>query len=164
MYCSTSSGESGRFNCRLVVEAANGPTTVAGEEILRAKGIQFLPDILVNAGGVTVSYFEWLKNLDQVRWGRLFRKWEEKSKKNLLEVVQKATGGDEKKYDKARKKLLEGATERDIVYGGLEEIISTATSEVIEISNQYGVDLRTGAYILAITRLNEYYLGSGLVV
>ena len=87
-----------------------------------------------------MSYFEWLKNLDHVRWGRLFRKWEEKSKKNLLEVVQKATGGDEKKYDKARKKLLEGATERDIVYGGLEEIISTATSEVIEISKKLRKD------------------------
>ena len=89
-----------------MVEAANGPTTVGAEKIMLEKGVKFLPDILVNAGGVTVSYFEWLKNLDHVRWGRLFRKWEEKSKKNLIEVVQKATGGDEKRYDKAKKELL----------------------------------------------------------
>ena len=153
-----------RFNCKLIVEAANGPTTERGEEILKEKGVKFLPDILVNSGGVTVSYFEWLKNLDHVRWGRLLRKWEEKSKKNLLDVVQKALEGDPKKFYMAEKDLLEGATERDIVYGGLEEIISTATAEVIEMSNKHEVDLRTGAYILAITRLNDYYLGSGLIV
>lgn len=61
---------------------------------MKAKGVSFLPDILCNAGGVTVSYFEWLKNLEHVRWGRLLRKWEEKSKKNLIDVVQKATNGD----------------------------------------------------------------------
>lgn len=63
-----------RFNCKLIVEAANGPTTKKGEEILLKKGVNFLPDVLCNGGGVTVSYFEWLKNLDHVRWGRLMRK------------------------------------------------------------------------------------------
>jgi glutamate dehydrogenase (NAD(P)+) len=62
-----------------------------------------LPDVLCNAGGVTVSYFEWLKNIEHVRWGRLFRKWEEKSKKNLLDVLQNAAQGDEAKYEKAKK-------------------------------------------------------------
>jgi len=61
-----------------VAEAANGPTTIRAEEIMSKKGILFLPDILLNAGGVTVSYFEWLKNLDHMRPGRLTRKWEEK--------------------------------------------------------------------------------------
>lgn len=63
-----------KFNCKLIIEAANGPTTRAGEEILLKKGVQFLPDVLCNGGGVTVSYFEWLKNLEHVRWGRLLRK------------------------------------------------------------------------------------------
>ena len=80
-----------RFQAKLIVEAANGPTTMEGEEILKKKGVQFLPDILCNAGGVTVSYFEWLKNLEHVRPGRMNRKWEEKHKQNLLEVIQKAT-------------------------------------------------------------------------
>lgn len=62
------------FKCKLVVEAANGPTTMKGEEILLKKGVSFLPDVLCNGGGVTVSYFEWLKNIEHVRWGRLLRK------------------------------------------------------------------------------------------
>ena len=63
-----------KFQCKLIIEAANGPTTRTAEEILLSKGVSFLPDVLCNGGGVTVSYFEWLKNIEHVRWGRLLRK------------------------------------------------------------------------------------------
>lgn len=66
-----------RFNCKLIAEGANGPTTMAAEDVLLQKGVIFLPDILLNAGGVTVSYFEWLKNLKHIRPGRMTRRWEE---------------------------------------------------------------------------------------
>lgn len=78
------------------------------EQIMLAKGHQFLPDVLCNAGGVTVSYFEWLKNLDHVRPGRMQRKWEEKTKDNLLSVIAKASGIDETNFNKGL--LLKGAT------------------------------------------------------
>lgn len=104
-----------RFECKVVVEAANGPTTIEGEKICLAKGIRFLPDVLCNAGGVAVSYFEWLKNLEHVRPGRMQRKWEEKTKHNLIEVISSATGT---KIDESL--LLKGATEKDIVHAGIE--------------------------------------------
>lgn len=88
------------------------------------------------------------------------RKWEEKSKQNLLTVICQATGLTEDKFD--RTLLLEGATERDIVYAGLEEIMSSATNEVIKTSINRKVDLRTAAYINAINRLDEFYAITGV--
>ena len=111
-----------RFECSIVVEAANGPTTIEGERICTAKGIKFLPDVLCNAGGVSVSYFEWLTNLEHVVPGRMQRKWEEKTKLNLLEVITQATGIE---VDKSV--LLEGAVEKDIVLAGIEEVLTQAT-------------------------------------
>lgn len=151
-----------RFDCKLVVEAANGPTTAMGEQILEKKGIKFLPDVLCNAGGVTVSYFEWIKNLDHVRFGRLSRKWEEKSKRNLVDVLGKTMNISEEKLIEAKNSMYEGATERDIVYGGLEEVMSQATNEVIDNSVKLGVDLRIAAYVTAIEKLNTYYSLSGI--
>ena len=149
-----------RFHAKLIVEAANGPTTLEAEKIMLAKGHQFLPDVLCNAGGVTVSYFEWLKNIDHVRPGRMHRKWEEKTRDNLLDVISNATGIDIENFDKDL--LLEGATERDIVYAGLDEVMSQATREVIDTSLNRKVDLRTAAYINAINKLDEFYTISGI--
>ena len=93
-----------KLQCKILAEAANGPTTLAAEEILHKRGILVLPDILLNAGGVTVSYFEWLKNLDHMRPGRLVKRvtkiinlskikqWEERSKQNIIKLIADKTG------------------------------------------------------------------------
>jgi glutamate dehydrogenase (NAD(P)+) len=130
------------------------------EKILLARGVKFLPDVLCNAGGVAVSYFEWLKNLDHVRPGRMQRKWEEKTRENLLDVILEATGLSESEIDK--KLLLEGARERDIVYAGLEEVMSQATTEVIETAKNKKLDLRMAAYVNGIRKLHEFYTLSGI--
>ena len=90
-------GNADRLKCKAVVEGANGPTTLAAEEILAAKGIICCPDLLMNGGGVTVSYFEWLKNLDHVSPGKLSKKYDERSQKKLLEIkktMEEQTNGN----------------------------------------------------------------------
>lgn len=108
-----------KFQCKVVIEAANGPTTMSAEEIMVKRGIHFFPDVLMNAGGVTVSYFEWLKNLDHTRPGRLTKKWEEKSKINLLKAVEKLTGQKMKDIGPEESALLAGPSELDMVRSGL---------------------------------------------
>ena len=123
------------------------------------KGVQFLPDVLCNGGGVTVSYFEWIKNLDHARPGRMYRKWEEKTKKNMLEIVADGTGINMSKF---KKPLLEGAKELDLVYSGLEDVMTEATNNVIKVALEENVDFRTAAFIISIRRLDKFYSISGI--
>jgi len=152
-----------KFQCKILAEAANGPTTLAGEEILLSKGVLILPDILLNAGGVTVSYFEWLKNLDHIRPGRMIKRWEEKSRRNLIEVINQATGLniqiDEKQAD-----MLRGPTELDIVYSGLEEVMCSAVEETKTTAKRLGVNLRIAAYVNAIEKVHLSFEESGIVL
>ena len=104
-----------------------------------------------------LSYLEWLKSLEHVTPGRINRKWEEKTKENLLQVVAEATGLE---YD--RSKLLKGATEADIVLSGVEDVLIQATNEVIDIALKRKLDLRTAAYISGITKLDQSYTLSGI--
>lgn len=88
--------------------------------------------------------------------------WEEKSKKNFIEVIEKATEIEHSKFRAAEKSLLEGAKERDIVYGGLEEVMTTATNEVLDMAFSKNLDLRTAAYVLAISKLDDFYMTRGI--
>ncbi len=121
------SGNVSKIQAKMVVEAANGPTTPTASKALLANGVVILPDLLVNAGGVVVSYFEWLKNLSHVRFGRMNKRWEEYSKSKVLEIVEQSTG---RQLDPAMKAMaVIGAEEHQIVYSGLEDTMINACRE-----------------------------------
>lgn len=123
-----------RIRAKLIVEAANGPTTPTAADILEKKGIVIIPDVVANAGGVTVSYFEWLKNLSHVRFGRLNKKWEETSNQRIVEFVEECFG--KAMMEPSRRKLLvSGPNEVDLVYSGLEDTMYNAIHEVYKTSS-----------------------------
>lgn len=104
-----------KVNCKIIAEGANGPTTVAAEEILLNRGILIMPDVLCNAGGVTCSYFEWLKNLGHISPGKLIRRWEEKSNIRLGNMISKKITGQELTLSTEDLQMLRGPSEVTIV-------------------------------------------------
>ena len=152
----------GRVRARILAEAANGPTTAAAAEILRNKGVLIIPDIYLNAGGVTVSYFEWLKNLSHVRFGRMGKRFEQTSFEKLLRVVEESTG--RRLSDAERKGVARGADEIDLVNSGLEESMAIAYNQIREVwkSESRIPSLRTAAFISAINKIAICYAELGI--
>ncbi|HEY6243440.1 MAG TPA: Glu/Leu/Phe/Val dehydrogenase [Pyrinomonadaceae bacterium] len=146
-----------RVKAKIVAEAANGPTTAAAEVILLRKGVLVIPDIYLNAGGVTVSYFEWLKNLSHVRFGRLGKRFDQTTFENMLRVVEKATG--KKLSEDELRKIARGADEIDLVNSGLEETMVVAYQQIREIwkTDHKIPSLRTAAFISAINKVAICY-------
>ncbi|SHM02656.1 glutamate dehydrogenase (NAD(P)+) [Chitinophaga jiangningensis] len=147
---------------RIIGEAANGPLTPEADEILNKKGVIVVPDMFLNAGGVTVSYFEWLKNLSHVRYGRLGKRFDENMNMHILQTIEDLTG--KKVSDKERKFIAHGADEVDLVYSGLEETMHAALHEVrdVMISNPQIHDMRTAAYVCAINKVGAAYEQLGI--
>jgi glutamate dehydrogenase (NAD(P)+) len=152
----------GRIKARIIAEGANGPTTAAAEKILLKKNVMVIPDMYLNAGGVTVSYFEWLKNLSHVRFGRMGKRFEETAFHKMLHAVEHATGKDF--TEKERKAIARGADEIDLVNSGLEETMVNAYVEIREIWKKDPAipDLRTAAFINAINKIAVSYLELGI--
>jgi len=143
--------------CQPLPEPCDGIATTRKEDVLNEKGIVVIPDIFLNAGGVTVSYFEWLKNLSHVRFGRLGKRYDEASGRNMISVVENMTG---KTATAAQKNLVErGADELDLVYSGLEETMITAYHTIrSEFKSTPGIkDLRTAAFVVAIRKIAKSY-------
>lgn len=115
------------LQCKILAEAANGPTTPYAEEILEKRGIVILPDILMNAGGVTVSYFEYVKNLGHISPGKMAKRWETKSKAVIYDTISEELASMGKELDIRQE--MEGAAERDLVYSGLEDVMCEAIVE-----------------------------------
>jgi glutamate dehydrogenase (NAD(P)+) len=147
-------GNADAIRVKAIFEGANGPTTYAAEQIFLRKGIVCAPDMLVNGGGVTCSYFEWLKNLDHVAPGRLTKKYQIKSQAKLLELM-----GFEDKTSQ-----LEGADEIDIVYSGLEEIMTSACRENWELAVEKNLSFRNACFVNAIGKVHQSILETGIMI
>ncbi|MEX2600897.1 MAG: Glu/Leu/Phe/Val dehydrogenase [Balneolaceae bacterium] len=148
------------IKAKIIAEAANGPTTSEAHEIIKSKGALIIPDNYLNAGGVTVSYFEWLKNLSHVRFGRLGKRFEEASYRRILSVIESIS--DRKFSEKEMDFLAQGAGEAELVDSGLEETMINAYQEINDLRKTNDVDLRTGAFISAINKVGLIYEKMGI--
>ena len=149
------------FNCKIVAEGANGPTTPRGEDVLMAKNVLVLPDLLLNAGGVTVSYFEYVKNLGFIKPGQLTRRLESQTNQWILDHVRKDAGGQTEEFIKD---IIEGPSEMDLVYSGLEDVMCQATEETKATSKALGVSLRIAVFINAFNKIHSSTLGGAVGV
>ncbi|MBA3647895.1 MAG: Glu/Leu/Phe/Val dehydrogenase [Chitinophagales bacterium] len=151
-----------RIKAKIIAEGANGPCTPGGEEILLQKNVLIVPDMFLNAGGVTVSYFEWLKNLSHVRFGRMDKRFTENTNKIFMDQIEQVTGH---RLDANAKELLEhGAGEEDLVNSGLEDTMISAYHQVHETwkRNPNIHDMRTAAFVVAIDKVASSYTTLGI--
>lgn len=151
-----------RILAPLIVEAANGPVTFEADQMLLRRGKVLLPDLLVNAGGVTVSYFEWVKNVSHIRFGRLDRRLEEQRGLHLVHAIEQMTDG--KMPRELAEPLLRGADELDLVRSGLDDTMRTGYAAIREIleTRDSVKDLRTAAFVVAIQKIALAYQEMGL--
>ncbi len=154
-------GNVDRIRAKIIAEGANGPVTAEASRILHERGVLIIPDTYLNAGGVTVSYFEWLKNIANVRFGRMGKRFDQKTNRNLLEAVESLTGktfGEETIH-----RLAAGGDEEDLVNSGLEETMVSAFHAIRDCQSRHnGIDLRIAAYVIAINKIAVSYSDRGI--
>jgi len=149
-----------RLQARIVAEAANGPTTADASDVLRERGVHVVPDLYLNAGGVTVSYFEWLKNLSHVRFGRMERRFAGSSVRRVLNAVEELTGAG---FDpQLVQELAVGASEHDLVRSGLEETMVSGFHQMREAAGRWKTDNRSAALAVAISKIAVAYEERGI--
>ncbi len=150
-----------RIQAKIIGEGANGPLTPEADEILNAKGVIVVPDMYLNAGGVTVSYFEWLKNLSHVRFGRMDKRFTENVNNQILTSVEGLTG--KQVTARERQFILHGPDEVDLVYSGLEDTMIGSFHEIREsLMANPGTDMRTAAFVVAINKVGSSYEELGI--
>ena len=156
-----------RVQARVIVEAANGPVTAGADALLRERGVVIIPDMYANAGGVTVSYFEWVKNLSHIRFGRMERRREESRNQlivNELERLSKSSNVNWQLTPNFKEKDLKGASELELVRSGLADTMRGAYNDMAEVWRRRAdvPDLRTAAYLVSIQKVAASYKNKGL--
>ncbi|MGB5557378.1 MAG: Glu/Leu/Phe/Val dehydrogenase [Paracoccaceae bacterium] len=156
-----------RIKAPLIIEAANGPITAGADEVLRDKGTVIIPDMYANAGGVTVSYFEWVKNLSHIRFGRMQRRSEEASHLLLIQELERLSADKKLGWelsDNFKDRYMKGAGELELVRSGLDDTMRTAYQSMREVwhGRKDVHDLRVAAYLVAIGRVAASYRAKGL--
>jgi len=151
-----------RINTKLIVEAANGPITYGADEVLNKKGIIIIPDAYANAGGVTVSYFEWIRNISHIRFGRMQKRNDELRGHHMASMLEEVTGS--KVSDELRSTITRGADELDLVRSGLDDTMRTSYQQIRHTleSNENVHDLRTAAYVTSISKIARSYIDVGV--
>lgn len=150
-----------RIRARMIAEAANGPVTFAADRYLRAKGVPILPDVFLNAGGVVVSYFEWIRNLSHIRFGRLQRRYDEMRGQHVVSAMESLTG--KRVPSELKRDITHGADELDLVRSGLDDTMRTAWQEILETRRESGgaYDYRTSAYVIALRKILRSHIDFG---
>ncbi|RMA43863.1 Glu/Leu/Phe/Val family dehydrogenase [Rhodophyticola porphyridii] len=156
-----------RVKARLIIEAANGPITAGADEVLRHKGVVIIPDLYANAGGVTVSYFEWVKNLSHIRFGRMQRRQEEARHELIVNELERLSRDKDLGWTLSpnfKEKYLRGADELELVRSGLDDTMRVAYQSMREVwhSRNDVTDLRTAGFLVSIGRVASSYKAKGL--
>ncbi len=160
-------GNAANIKAPLIIEAANGPVTAGADEILRKKGTVIIPDLYANAGGVTVSYFEWVKNLSHIRFGRMEKRQEEAQHLLLVSELERLSADKELGWELSKNfkdKFLRGAGELELVRSGLDDTMRTAYQAMREVwhDRDQVEDLRIAGYLVSIDRIASSYRAKGL--
>ena len=152
----------GRIRAPLIIEAANGPVTAGADAILQQRGATVLPDILVNAGGVVVSYFEWVRNINHIRFGRMERRYQELHGHSIVAAIE--TMAANPLAASLKKDIVRGANELDLVRSGLDDTMRIAYRAILERLRRDDAvpDLRTSAFVTAIEKISSSYLDIGV--
>ncbi|WP_308915356.1 Glu/Leu/Phe/Val family dehydrogenase [Jannaschia sp. LMIT008] len=160
-------GNAANIKAPLIIEAANGPVTSDADAILRDKGTIVIPDMYANAGGVTVSYFEWVKNLSHIRFGRMQRRAEEARHQLLVDELERLSRARDVPWELSsdfKSQYLRGAGELELVRSGLDDTMRAAFQSIREVwrTRDDVSDLRTAAFVVAIGRIASSYRAKGL--
>ena len=145
-----------KVKAKLIIEAANGPITYKADQILNKRGTHILPDIFVNAGGVIVSYYEWVKNKSRIRFGRLQLRFDEQKMKDIINIIENTTNKSIPPL--IHKKIISGASEKDLANSGLEDTMRESFQEILEEKNKNkNLNFRTASYAVALKKLRQFH-------